>query len=73
MKLSTEQVTLIEAQVDQSNITIGTLRDDLVDHLCCVVEIKLKKGNSFEKSLLEAMRELAPDGLHELQEETVFC
>lgn len=72
MKLSAAQVTQIETQVDESNITIDTLRDDLVDHLCCVVEIKLKRGNSFEHALAEAMHELAPDGLHELQDETVF-
>jgi hypothetical protein len=72
MKLSAEQVAQIETQVDGSDITIETLRDDVVDHLCCAVEIKLKKGNSFENALREAIGELAPDGLHNLQIETVF-
>lgn len=48
------------------------LRDDVLDHLCCVVEIKLKKGNDFILALQEASHELAPEGLIEIQRETIF-
>lgn len=72
MKLSVEQVEIIRKQVDRSSISIDSLRDDVVDHLCCVVEIKMERGNVFETSVREALNELAPDGLDEIQNETVF-
>ncbi len=72
MKLSVEQVAIIRMQIDESSISIGSLRDDVLDHLCCVVEIKMERGNVFERSLEEALQELAPDGLDEIQNETVF-
>ena len=72
MKVTAEQVAIIKKQVEQSGIINETLRDDVLDHLCCVVEIKLSKGKNFDQALQEAMHELAPEGLIELQRETVF-
>lgn len=72
MKVTAEQVTIIRKQVEQSGIINEMLRDDVLDHLCCVVEIKISKGMNFEQALLEASHELAPEGLNEIQRETVF-
>ena len=72
MKVTAEQVVIIRKQIEQSGIINETLRDDVLDHLCCVVEIKLSKGMNFELALQEASHELAPDGLIEIQHETVF-
>lgn len=72
MKLTLEQVEIIRRQVNQSSISIESLRDDVLDHLCCVVEIKMERGKVFDHAHREALDELAPDGLDELQRETVF-
>lgn len=72
MKLSAEHVATIKKQVEQSGIVNPTLRDDVVDHLCCAVEIKISKGKDFSVALQEASHELAPEGLIEIQRETVF-
>ncbi len=67
-----EQVAVVRQHVDRSGIEIESLKADLLDHLCCVVEVKLDRGRSFEEGLNEALKELAPDGLKELENETVF-
>jgi len=72
MKVSSEQIAHIREVIDQSSITIETLKDDLLDHLCCVVEVKMTNGSEFEISLKEALDELAPDGLNTIQRETIF-
>lgn len=72
MNLSAEQVAIIEERIDQGQISIRTLRDDLLDHLCCAVESKLVLGKTFEEAVPEAFHELAPGGLEEIEEETVF-
>ena len=43
MKLTTEQESFIEDFVDTQGIKIRSLRDDVIDHLCCVVESELGK------------------------------
>src|SRR6187549_709226 len=72
MTLSQDQVILIRDYVDQNRISIETLRDDLLDHLCCCVEEKLDEGKPFGESLRESVHELAPDGLQRLEHETLL-
>lgn len=72
MKLSPDQIEVINNEISRSAITIQTLKDDVLDHLCCVVEWKIERGKNFETALSEAFHELAPDGLDEIQRETVF-
>jgi len=72
LKLSEEQIEKIRNIIDQSAISSDLLRDDVLDHLCCVMEYKIAHGRPFEVALPEAFNELAPDGLDEIQRETVF-
>ena len=72
MKLSLDQIAIIRRYVDQSAITIDSLKDDVLDHLCCVVEMKMESGKLFDNAVQESLIELAPDGLDEIQRETIF-
>lgn len=72
MTLSPEQTTYVREYVDQNSIRIYTLRDDVLDHLCCSVEFKIDEGKTFEASLREAVDELAPEGLEKLEYETIL-
>jgi hypothetical protein len=72
MSLTPEQEERIMEVVDAENFSIASLREDLVDHLCCVVEYKIKRGSAFDIALKEALHELAPNGLKRIEEETFF-
>lgn len=72
MKLSPEQESIIGNFVLAQGIKIPTLRHDLIDHLCCVVESEFGQGKSFEQLLDEAVKDLAPKGLAEIQHQTIF-
>jgi hypothetical protein len=72
MKLSEQQIKLVRDQVHNNDLTIESLKDDLIDHLCCVAEAKTDNGKTFEEALHEALRELAPDGLLEIETETIM-
>lgn len=70
MKISGDQIAHIRALLDSSEVTSRTLRDDLLDHLCCVVDNKMSKGDIFDTALREALQELAPNGLDKIQRDT---
>lgn len=72
MKLTAEQVEVVRRVIESSGIEINTLKDDLLDHLCCVIECEMKAGKSLDDSLNDAIKELAPDGLKQIERETVF-
>ncbi len=59
-------------EVNNSAIKNEALKDDLIDHFCCLVEIEMKKGVPFEKALEKAYKQTAPNGLDEIQRETIF-
>lgn len=72
MTLSSDNILAIKTVIERSEIKIPSLKDDLLDHLCCVIESKMSKGITFDKSLLEAVSELAPNGLKEIENQTIF-
>ncbi|HEX6227379.1 MAG TPA: hypothetical protein VFZ52_23340 [Chryseolinea sp.] len=72
MKLSKEHIEIIRDRIAQSDITMKTLRDDVLDHLCCAVEQKIQAGKSFDSAFQEAFQELAPKGLDEIQRKTFY-
>lgn len=72
MKLSVEQEEEIKEFVDKQGLRLPSLRDDLLDHLCCVVECELQRGKEFNQSLQDAILELAPNGLIDIENKTIF-
>jgi hypothetical protein len=72
MTLSPEQIDRVRKYIEKNNIRIDTLRDDVIDHLCCSVEYKIDNGKTFQLSLEEALDELAPEGLYKLELETIL-
>ena len=72
MKLTEQQEEMIRAFVEAQGVKRPTLCDDLVDHLCCVIESQRAADTPFEQMLENAVRELAPGGLAEIEYQTVF-
>ncbi|MEM6628543.1 MAG: hypothetical protein AAF694_02675 [Bacteroidota bacterium] len=72
MKLSEEQEEIVRKYVEEYNLKLRTLSDDIIDHLCCVLESELGKGKSFDQVLHDAITELAPQGIIDLQRKTFY-
>lgn len=72
MKLTREQVQWIRQYINDSGITMQTLRDDVADHLMCVIEMDHEEEKTFEIAFRDAVQELAPNGLAEMQKETIL-
>lgn len=72
MTLSEEQVVYIRSRVKHGGIGIEALQDDVLDHLCCVVEMKMAENIPFDVALTQAIQEFAPEGLAEIEQETLL-
>jgi hypothetical protein len=62
--LTHSNVTLIVEEVTKAGITLTHLREELIDHICCVIEDDLRKGLTFDEAFQKTK---ATVGLHELQ------
>lgn len=70
--ISAEYEERIIQEINGSTIRNQALKDDLIDHFCCLVEIEMGQGCSFEMALEKAYNQTAPNGLGEIQQETIF-
>jgi len=62
------QIGKIADTVNEGAISSVEMKDDLIDHLCCIVEDEMSKGKDFET----VFQTVLPKRLNEIQNETVF-
>jgi hypothetical protein len=67
-----EYVDKIIYVIEGSSIRKKELRDDLIDHFCCLVEMDMNKGLGFDEAYERAFAQTCPNGLDEIQKETIF-
>lgn len=70
-ELKLENINLIIADVSRSGISFSHLQDELIDHICCEVEMELEKGLSFEKAYMLVKERIPINKLDQIQEETL--
>jgi hypothetical protein len=70
MNLSQENLLLIKQTIDESPISRESMKENIIDHLGCAIEFKMTHGWDFQEAFSDALRELAPNGLLEIEHET---
>lgn len=70
--ISDENFEFISRKIRQSSIQAKDLQDDLIDHFCCLVEIEMQKGHTFNEAYQKAFKQTTPNGFNEIQQETLF-
>lgn len=71
-KLTDEQIEFIADQVNKSKIDSNELKEDLIDHFCCIIEDDIRLGKSFEESYNRAYQIVCPNGFDEIHQETIL-
>jgi len=71
VRLSNNQIEIIRAQIARS-IHLQSLQDDVVDHVCCMLEGEAALEGEFEEAVYTAVNNLAPYGLRQLQRDTLL-
>ncbi len=72
MNLTNKQVQTIVSEIENSSLKSKELKDDLIDHFCCAIEIYISRGLPFEEGFKQAKLDICPNGLNELQQETIY-
>lgn len=67
-----EYINQIVNEVNASAIKNQSLKDDLIDHICCLVEEHLKSGDNFDVALNKAYEQTCPNGIDEIEKEAIF-
>lgn len=71
MELLDEHIDAISSRLTTEGIKDARLHADLLDHICTYIECREDEA-PFDRLLSEAMLLLAPNGMHEIEEERFF-
>ena len=69
--LNDEQYSQVEDLV-KAETQKGLLQNELIDHACSSIEFLMEQGMSFSDAMKEALNQLAPEGITELEKETIY-
>ncbi|SMG15556.1 hypothetical protein SAMN05661096_00784 [Marivirga sericea] len=70
--ITDEQLDFISQKVNSSAISSKDIQDDLIDHFCCLIEIEMQRGKSFDEAYSKAYQQTTPNGFAEIQHESFF-
>jgi hypothetical protein len=70
--LTDENIEFVAQIINGSKIESAEMKEDLIDHFCCIIEEEMKRGLSFKQSYNKAYQNICPDGFEEIQRETVY-
>ena len=71
-ELSLSDIGRITRDVQREEISFSHLADELIDHICCDVEDKMRGGMSFRDAYLMVREKMGRGRLREIQKETLF-
>ncbi|MBK0401657.1 hypothetical protein I5M27_01590 [Adhaeribacter sp. BT258] len=71
-QLSEEQIDFISRDIQSRGLEMESLQQDLLDHVCCIIEQNLEATGNFEGFYLATIRTFYKTELKEIEEETLF-
>lgn len=72
MNLCKSQIDKIDAYLLQHGLEINDVREDVLDHLCCQIEIALEEGKAFEEAFDEVQEIFSPEEISTIQQDTIY-
>jgi len=70
--ISDQQIDFILRDLEEGGIGTESLRYDLLDHICVIIEENLQEGEDFEQFYRSAVKTFYRQELREIEEETVL-
>ncbi len=69
-KISDDQIDFIFSDIEANGIDLEDLKEGLLDHICCIIEVEFKEGEDFYMFYDDVKRRFFKDSFGEIQNET---
>lgn len=70
--LNAKQIDYIINDISARGVEMENLQQDLLDHICCIIEQNLEENGDFENFYQKTIRTFYKDALWEIEEETLL-
>jgi hypothetical protein len=69
--LKETQINKIRQAVEKQNVNFSHLKDDLIDHLGCEIEVEMTKGSDFDSSFEIVLKDIGINGLKKIEHSAI--
>lgn len=71
-RITDNQIDFILEDLSARGLTMRSLQEDILDHVCCIIERELKEPDGFEQLYSATIEKFYKKELSEIQEETIL-
>jgi hypothetical protein len=71
-RVSDEQIEFILNDIKQRGVEMEDLQNNLLDHICCILEQEITEENKFETAYQKVIKQFFKHALWEIEEETIL-
>lgn len=71
-QLKSHEIEAMRDYLIEHGLSYEEVRDDVLDHLCCELEILLQEGKTFEEAFGEVRKEFDPKEIASIQSDTHY-
>lgn len=71
-RISDQQIDYILSDISARGVEMESLQQNLVDHVCCIIENNLEENGDFESFYKKTIQTFYKDALWEIEEETLL-
>jgi murein DD-endopeptidase MepM/ murein hydrolase activator NlpD len=72
MHLTEQQVIYIQQHLKDEGLSYEPLKDEILDHLCCMTEAKMQLGNSFHNAVKIAFSNFQKEEITAIQKQIIY-
>lgn len=72
MLLTTHQIENVRRYLLENGLHIPEVQDDILDHLCCVIEDRLRSGRSYEEAFASATALIDTREVQQIHRDTIY-
>lgn len=69
ISLNENQTNLVLNEIEKQGVSSDLLKAEVLDHVCCAIEIKMSSGLSFAESLKSTLKSFGKRGLYKIEGE----
>jgi|GEM_PF-1173350 len=70
-ELQEKQIETISMDIDQQGLTFTPLKNELLDHICCQIEIEMEQGMTFNEAYRKVRTAMGRKRIRQIQDETL--
>lgn len=71
-ELQEKQIEKISLDIEQQGLTFTPLKNELLDHICCQIEIEMEQGMTFNEAYRKVRTAMGRKRIRQIQDETLI-